>query len=378
MTMLENLNFSDWPFHTTADVDFASVWAGRKKTLTQLTQLLDGFRLRSNSGLHILWANFGMGKTHTLYHLRYMCQNSDETLKIIPIYAVMPMRSTGFLELYREIVQGMPIDFLKKQLNILGSTWNGPVAFHPMFDKAPGVVKALLSINQQDISTSIIAKQWLEAQRGLSQHDLRQIEITSAIRTPEDALKALTALTKLLCYHPEPRKSNRVLVMIDEYQRIGELSARLRNENNASLHTYFNSQPGIQLMLSFSFGNQDNLRYLVSPELLSRSDPDSILIDVMSHQEAIEFYRDLLSQFRIEKDDRWSFPLTSESVDMTIRAISSRKTLTPRRLMGYFDHVILRCYQKYGAPPPEGYSPEAVSIFLNDPSLGELDADTPN
>src|SRR5688500_9084733 len=99
----ENLNLREWPFRTSADENFASVWAGRAKTKEQLERLLRKMALFPKSGLHIFWANFGMGKTHTLYHLKYRCTQTKG--QIIPIYAVMPKRSTGFLELYREIVQ---------------------------------------------------------------------------------------------------------------------------------------------------------------------------------------------------------------------------------------------------------------------------------
>ena len=99
----ENFNLTEWPFRVAADEHFAEVWAGRTKTKEQLERLLKKLMLFPKSGLHVFWANFGMGKTHTLYHLKYRClQTKGQT---IPIYAVMPKRSTGFLELYREIVQ---------------------------------------------------------------------------------------------------------------------------------------------------------------------------------------------------------------------------------------------------------------------------------
>lgn len=373
--MHECMNFREWPFHITADEDNAGVWAGRKKTLKQMNDMLDGFRLIPSSSLHLFWANFGMGKTHTLYHLRYLCQQSTVLPRIIPVYAVMPMRSTGFLELYREIVQGLPIELLKKQLNILGSNCKGPVALDPMFAQSPGVVKALLAINPEDIEATIIARQWLAGHSGLASRDLARIGINYKITRPEAALKALSALTNLICYHPDAKKQNRLLIMVDEYQRVGELSARLRNESNASLHTYFNSHRGIHVILSFSFGNRDNLNYLVSPELLSRNSMQSLMIDVLSPQEATEFIRDLFGKFREIEDGRWSYPLTPEGVDVIIDAIQKEKTLTPRRLMGYFNHIILRAYQEYGEPDQHGYDAEKIRVFLNDPDLGALDQD---
>src|SRR5690606_37482208 len=104
------------------------VWAGRIKTREQIDRLMRKMQMFPKSGLHILWANFGMGKTHTLYHIRYRCQAVKTTPLLIPIYAVMPKRSTGFLELYREIVQGLPYEFLRKQIQKVGSATRSSVS----------------------------------------------------------------------------------------------------------------------------------------------------------------------------------------------------------------------------------------------------------
>jgi hypothetical protein len=55
--MFEQLNFREWPFRTTADEAFASVWAGRAKTREQIDRLLRKMQLFPKSGLHVLWAN---------------------------------------------------------------------------------------------------------------------------------------------------------------------------------------------------------------------------------------------------------------------------------------------------------------------------------
>jgi len=374
--MYENLNLKEWPFRTTADENFASVWAGRAKTQEQIDRLLRKIQLFPKSGLHILWANFGMGKTHTLYHLRYRCQQIKSSPQIIPVYAVMPKRSTGFLELYREIVQGMPYDFLRKQLQKIGSNHQGSVALHPMFKRSPGVVKALLSMNPEDIEVYTTAMQWLAAQPGLSRSDLNLIDVSYRIKTPEDAINALSALTSLACYDSDPTKANRILVMIDEYQRVGEFKPKIGAENNSSLHTYFNQHPtGLQLILSFSFGKKENVDYLLSAELKSRSEPQSINLDTLTTSEAVEFIRDLFRQFRCEEDDRWSFPFAPDAVDKIIQSIAVKKALTPRRLMVYFDYILSQYLLDHQDLERESIEYLDIKAYLEDPQLGSIDTD---
>ena len=99
-TMYEHLNLKAWPFQLVPDAESARIWAGRSRTKKQLERLLWKMQFAPKSGLHLLWANFGMGKTHTLLHLRHLCQQTQD--RLIPLCAVMPRRVNGFLDVYRE------------------------------------------------------------------------------------------------------------------------------------------------------------------------------------------------------------------------------------------------------------------------------------
>jgi len=374
----EQFNLKEWPFRISADENFASVWAGRSKTKEQLGRLLKKMTLFPKSGLHVFWANFGMGKTHTLYHLKYRCSQTGG--QIIPIYAVMPKRSTGFLELYREIVQaflGAELrDYLGKQLVDLGQSIKGSsVSLHPMFSKSPGVVKALLTIRNGDIEETTAAMQWLTAQPGLDARSMKSIGITYRIRTPEDAINALSSLVNLAVWGGKQQKQ--LLLMIDEFQRIGELRPSIISQVNSSLHTIFNAHStGLHLLLTFSFGKKENVDYLLSAELKSRAEPQSINLDVLSHDEAVGFLADLLGQFRISQDSQNPFhPFSQSSVNIMLKTIAQKKTLTPRRIMAYANFVLSE-YAINTNNSVEEISDDEVVSLLNAPQLGDLDMDT--
>ncbi len=373
----ENFNLSEWPFRTTADENFASVWAGRPKTKKQLDRLLLKMTLVPKSGLHVFWANFGMGKTHTLYHLKYRCQQTQG--QIIPIYAVMPKRSTGFLELYREIVQSFLSaemrDYLGRQLVDLGQNTRGAsVALHPMFSKSPGVVKALLAIRNGDIEETTAAMQWLTAQPGLPGWAMNSLGLTYRIKTPEDAISALSALINLAVLGG--RRQKQLLLMIDEFQRIGELRPNIISQVHSSLHTVFNSHPtGLQLILTFSFGKKENLEYLLSTELKSRAELQAINLNILSREEAFDFLADLLGQFRINQDDQNPlYPFSQTAVNTMMMTISKQKTLTPRRIMLYANHVLTE--HMLNDPDSEDEISDTEIVFLlSAPELGEMDID---
>ena len=375
--MYPNFNLSEWPFRTAADENFASVWAGRAKTKEQLERLLKKMTLFPKSGLHIFWANFGMGKTHTLYHLKYRCLQTKG--QIIPIYAVMPKRSTGFLELYREIVQAFLSaemrDYLGKQLVELGQNSKGAsIALHPMFSKSPGVVRALLTMRNEDIEQTTVAMQWLTAQQGLDSRSMKSIGVTYRIKTPEDAIAALSALINLAVWSAKTPKQ--LLLMIDEFQRVGELRSNIVSQVNSSLHTIFNAHPtGLQLLLTFSFGRKENVDYLLSEELKSRAEPQSINLDVLNREESIGFLSDLLGQFRINKDDLHTlFPFSQAAVNIMLKTISQKKTLTPRRIMLYANYVLSEHALNTNDSVDEINEAEVVSL-LSSPELGDMDVD---
>ena len=259
--MYEHLNLTGWPFQVVPDQEFATIWAGRRETKKQLERLLWKMQFVPKSGLHLLWANFGMGKTHTLLHLQHLCGQTQG--RLIPVYAVMPKRARGFIDVYRAIVSELPYDFLGEQLVRVGNSWTGSLTSHPMFSRSPALVNAIIAMRSGDAEKAAVARQWLVAQPGLTARQLRTIGVTYRIRTPEDAVNTLTALTRLAIATSSPQ--SKLVVMVDEYQRIGELRPRVRSEINSGLHSYFNENPqGLEVILSFSFGREDNVAYLLT------------------------------------------------------------------------------------------------------------------
>jgi hypothetical protein len=368
----EHLNLKAWPFQVVPDPEFAAIWAGRRQTKRQLERLLWKMQFTPKSGLHLLWANFGMGKTHTLLHLQHLCRQTQG--RLTPLYAVMPKRIRGFLEVYRAITSELPYGFLGDRLVKVGSTWSGSLTLHPMFSKSPGVVSAILAIRSGDAEKATAARQWLIGQPGLTSRHLRLVGVTYRIRTPEDAINALTALTRLATFKSNP--PTKLIVMLDEYQRIGELKPRVMSEVNASLHSYYNEHPsGLEIFLSFSFGREDNVAYLLSDELKSRAEPQSISLDILSRAEAVEFIRDLLAQFSLEEDERWAYPFSPEAIEALVAHIAKTKALTPRRLMQFADHILTESLMDRGPDWTGEITVEEVRMLLADPRLGALDVD---
>lgn len=373
--MYEHLNLKAWPFQVVPDQQSSEVWAGRRATREQLDLILQAMQATPRSRLHTLWANLGMGKTHTLLHLHYLCRQTKG--RLIPVYVPTPRGSKGFIDVYRAIIPELPYDLLSDQLVKVGNSTGGSVANHQIFSRAPGVVSALLAIRSGDGERESLARQWLRAQPGLSSRDLRLIGVTTRIATSEDAINALTALTRLATFKPPTSTSlSRLVLMLDEFQCIAELRSPLRADINGGIHRYFNGNAtGLEIFLSFSFGREENVAFLLSPELRSRCDPRSISLDVLNEAEAVAFIRDLLAQYRIRQDERWAYPFAPEAVEALIRHISRTRKLTPRRLVQYANYVLEEWQADCSQDDHAEISAQQVNSYLSDPRMGTMDTD---
>ena len=83
------LGLSAWPFNVVPVQDSRLLWADRKDLLNQIHRLVRRLSSHQSSTLHLVWADFGAGKTHTLLYLRQLAL-SDKGSGIFPVYTVLP------------------------------------------------------------------------------------------------------------------------------------------------------------------------------------------------------------------------------------------------------------------------------------------------
>jgi hypothetical protein len=123
----------------------------------------------------------------------------------------------------------------------------------------------------------------------------------------------------------------RALFMVDEFQRVETLRRQQQDDINAGLHGFFNAcGQGMSLLLSFSFGVEENIRHFLNPELLSRVDPLRISIPMLTKDEGQVFLTELLAEAKYP-DGHW--PVRAEVIPAIVTNVASRFDLTPRRLV---------------------------------------------
>ena len=132
--------------------------------------------------------------------------------------------------------------------------------------------------------------------------------------------------------------------ILDEFQRIGRCSAKLREEVNIALSSTFNACPKcLSLFVSFSGNPQKGLPSWFSRELRDRIGRTKIFVlPPMRSDEALFFVKDALRQFRPASFDEDSpyFPFTEEAVQTILAEIATTSELRPRAIMHAMSAVL--------------------------------------
>ncbi len=321
----EALGLMDWPFGIIPDPETTLIWADRHELLNQINRMLRRLTGTQVSSLHLLWADFGAGKTHTLLYLRQLVLSKYNGL-IYPIYLTLPKDARSFIDIYRAIVSSITVD---KLMNIYSKLPKDSQVFSSanpfMGERLQSLSKVFKALNMGSDFMQQIARKWILADQSISRQELISASLPDKIRTSDDAINTLSGISRLLisCHY-------RFLILIDEFQRAGLLRRGIQNDIQAGLHTFINNCPkGISIILSFTFGSTGEIRDYLSSELEDRADPQTIEIPILKPEEAEEFLKDLVESVRPPDNQ---LKIDSDVITSIVSCVSSVGTMKPRTL----------------------------------------------
>lgn len=323
---LEVLGLKRWPFDVVPDIHGEVGWADRKALRAQIQRLVRKLRSHGGSTLHLLWADFGAGKTHTLLYIRQEAAAQGKHA-MLPVYAALPRAGRSFVDVYRAIARALDVGTLRMAFEMATEHVGREEVERRLRDKWPDMVQCLRMLAMGGEVQQQTAMNWLLAEPGLTRKDLVGASLTGRIRTTDEAVLALSSLVELF------RLSgfDRVILMMDEFQRIGVFRGGVQEEINAGLHTLFNEcSSGLTIILSFSFGREANIRHFLNEELRDRADPVRFSIPALTPSEAVEFVEERLSAASIPGVES---VLERGAIDFVIDRLAESGTLTPRRVI---------------------------------------------
>jgi len=321
--------------------------ADRERLQADVADLLAALARKDNSDIHLFWAWFGAGKTHTLFYLANRADvigNAQANNALHTVYSEFPKTARGFLDLYRPFVAGLDVDQVVDAFLEVSTSARTRV-HEEMALALPDLVAALQLMAMGTRTERLIAIRWLRADN-LPISTFRKIGIWTKIAGAEDATQILVALVQM--FHAaavsQGRPGCNVVWLIDEFQRVSRAGRRFLDEINAGLHSTFNGCPtGLSLFLSFSDRPQSALPAWFSPELRDRIGRTKVLLlPPMLRHEALVFIRDVLTHYHTPTCAYHSpyHPFSEESCKAIIQEIDEKDELKPRSIMRAFDAVL--------------------------------------
>jgi hypothetical protein len=332
---LTQLYLSGWPFQTVPDESFSKIWADREQLRHDVIEMVRRWKRTQKSSIHLMWADLGAGKTHTLRYIERLFLE-DESAGIIPVYAVMPKYVRSFFEVYQAIITAVDVFKVAQQLSAsLADEGARSQIARSLFASVPGAVRAIHVLGIGSEVQKDLAFQWLRGERGLARRQIEPLGLIGRIHTSDEGVAILSGIVRLLGAAGVCR---RVLIMFDECQRFGNFRESIGRDINTSLQTWYDASPnGLTLVLSFGSGEERFVRHLLSPELLSRVDPQRLSLDLLTAEQALQFVGDLLDHYRLPGASGRYYPLSNETATAVTVRLARDGGITPRLLMHVFN-----------------------------------------
>lgn len=340
-----HLHLKEWPFRDVPDESFCSFIADRSQLVSDINTLLRNLSRRSTTSIHLMWAWFGAGKTHTLYHIEHLCRTYFKYL--IPIYVEFPRSVKSFMDIYKSFIAKLDMDVVDEAyVEIFGDRNKEKIQKELRYDY-PDLASALKLHFMGEEQQQDIAVRWLRAECK-ELRLLKTIGVTKPIQNNEDIIKIISWLIRLIRMknRSSEDQSIRIIWMIDEFQRLEKCRTHVQEEVNGCLHSVFNRCPdSLSIIISFSgHPEEKKLPSWLSKEVKDRIGIEKVLLlPPLRSDEAFKFIEDVLKHFRNSESDISNpfFPFTKESIYEVIKIIEGKKDeLKPRRIMQYFKAVL--------------------------------------
>jgi len=217
--------FKPGAFAFTASPETAGVWAGRKDFKRRAQRLVHQMFNRSESSLDIVWANFGAGKTHFLFHLMELSKREAGERLFLPSYVEIPEQTRQFLDVYRRILASWPMAEIARAVQAHGET-------------EPDLARAAQTFIHGGPSEKSLVHDWIVAGRP----PLKELRNVSGIAARiDDDIRATEILSQIIAAFAA--SSQRVLLCLDEFQRLAFGNAKQGQRIMQSVRSLLSANP---------------------------------------------------------------------------------------------------------------------------------------
>jgi len=338
-----HLHLKEWPFHVVWHESLYPIIADRSQLNANIATLLRDLSRRPTSSMHLMWAWFGAGKTHSIKH---MLNNYRAKVRLATAELEYDVTIRTFTQLYQALMSRLDFETI--------SEWSNPPtkgSWHD-FESFIGGIKS------EDYEEKTTAVRWLTGEEK-SKKALSRIGIRSPIRNVDTAIRAFSELTRL-----GGKNNSAVTLFIDEFQHVAKLNKNWQESILNGLTKLVNSSPRhFCLIISFRLRMPMKILSIIPDSMTSRFSGDPFIeVGNFSRDEAEEFMKCLFRKFRVHEVEDPYFPYTPESFEAILQTLKERRVeYNPRSLMKIFGHISERFEDSVQNPP---ISEEFVKVSL--------------
>jgi len=304
------------------------MWADRRELRARFERLVASWTTNPRSGLYLMWADLGAGKTHALRFIEGLGRKRNPPS--LAIYCDVPDTAVDFRSLYIQAATRLSEEALSEAIYKHRQTEGEAGWLSSSVLRGDRTTPRILwTIAEAGASAQgDLARRWLRGER-LGARDLALLGATGWIKTSDDAIRTLTTIARLLS---RSKHYSRVILMFDEFQRIGQVSQKRVKDINAGIASVFNGCPeGLAIILSYSFGAPENIRYMTTGEVLSRVG-ENYHLPVLTVNDSGVFLSDLIAHHSTDGQQRVFEALAMKRLIEKLRE-DSHDRITPRKLM---------------------------------------------
>ena len=351
--------FRAWPYGVTPE-KHSSLWADRLDLFNTLDELFKNFADRKRSFVQPLWGYLGAGKTHTIWHFRFLLEGGQ---KLRFIYSKFPTQAKNFFELYRDgFMPSFDFEAFVKRCSVLWrklmTQKNEEEAFfwildqiaHKSYDFAQVIynLAKIWSVSPREALRDPLfglSRMWLQGAR-LGKGDMRAIGVTRDIRNDPNAVFALGGIVRILtcgeAYHEGLNTSPIVWVMDDCHALFARSSKEQQLIQRGIRRTIDECPINLLILMSFATTDQEKIRIGLIDDLRTVTAYSIVEIPPLTRKEAFTFIMDLINHDEFKKPDVTNkfHPYTKDSITKTVdRIVDKGVDLLPRNLMKCFEHL---------------------------------------
>lgn len=349
------------PFRVVPPAGPTSQWLGRPALRSRLESIARSWQVPSRSTLYLVWAYLGAGKTHALRYVEYLALQINAPA--IAIYADLTQAPDSFVDIFERIVRRIPeqvlADSIRKFRILHESGWlDAPELAGDR--QTPQALWVLAEAS--DSPPAEVVRTWLRCATITRTQGLTAGGITT-IRDADQAVRILVCLVHIVL---AAGHYGRFVLMLDEYQRLAQISKRKKDDINAAVKAVYDQCPeGLTIFLTYSFGTAEHIRYMTSDELRDRVET-RLQLPPLTLAESTGFLEDLIASHSSDSSKMFRPAALAYLVNEAAKAVADK--LTPRGLMQAARGVVMDAFDQgidfpltvkavkslYQAPGPDG------------------------